>query len=146
MTEIKKLKTLIESIVFSNWDKPNWNDEDCELKRTSRDLRIDYSFLKTQCLNNGFITDLTDDLWRICDNTSSYKINTLHDVNDYLIRIERTRNLESIIKGFRDKDKIPVPIIVIKPDSKPYLVGGNTRLMVCKALDIKPKIWLFFLN
>lgn len=143
--EVKKLKKLVESLSFDNWVNPDFNYEDSEFKRTARDLKLKYSFIRKSVLTKGFLVEFNDDLWRTCDNTSSFKINSLSDCNDYLIKVDRNRNLKRLIEGFKNNNEIPAPIVIIKSDNQPYLVGGNTRLMVSKALGIRPKVWLVFL-
>jgi len=145
---LKDFQQILEDkkVFFNNWQKPNWEDELCELKRTSRDLKLKYSFLKEKCIKKGFLTDLDYNFWSKLENTSSFKISDLSDVYDFLVKVERTRDWQKIVLGFKNNDKIPSPIVCIKSDNIPYLVGGNTRLMISKALGIQPKIWLFFIN
>jgi len=46
---------------------------------------------------------------------------------------------QSIMAG----DMMVAPIILDRePDQRAYLIAGNTRLMVCRGLDAKPKVWM----
>jgi hypothetical protein len=51
------------------------------------------------------------------------------------------RDFDRIIQGFQRGNKMPAPIVLTQ-NNQPYLVAGNTRLMVARALKIQPKIFL----
>jgi hypothetical protein len=128
----KDLKNKIKDIIKKHkksftWEKPSKDEEKNEFSR--------YPKKYWNKFEAGRLVDLDEKTWSNLKNTDSYSIKDIDHAKE-LANIYK-RDIESILKA----DKLPAPIVVEK--NKEYeLVSGNTRLMVARALKIKPKIWL----
>ena len=120
-----------------SWYKPPISEEYEEMERTSEDLGIDFHEIENG-YENGSLVDLTDDIWEKMENTDSWNIRDLQHAKEYAE--EYDKDIESIIEGFESGNRLPAPIVLIKSDGVPYLIAGNTRLMVARALKVIPKV------
>ena len=128
--------TSVRKITVS-WYKPPISEEYEEMERTSEDLGIDLHEIEDG-YENGSLIDLTDDIWEKMENTDSWNIRDLQHAKEYAE--EYDKDIESIIEGFESGNRLPAPIVLIKSDGVPYLIAGNTRLMVARALKVIPKV------
>jgi hypothetical protein len=127
---------------FSNVFKyPNIASEQGEFQRVSTEFGIDTSVLE-YLAQNGKLIELSEDLWQILENTDSRDIFP----GDYKKVAELSgqvnRDWETIHQALLSRRAIEAPIIM-KHGSKYHLISGNTRLMVAKAMEIKPTVLLF---
>ncbi|MDB4940262.1 MAG: hypothetical protein JWO40_687 [Candidatus Doudnabacteria bacterium] len=134
------------------WVRPNPEKEQGEIQRAVQE------FLKVQPsgevlqqvidqINISPIVDLADDTWSLLENTDSYDIrpgfledaeNLTEEYNSQL-SVENKRNFKALVQGFKRNQPMEVPII-IKSNDRLHLLSGNTRLMISRALSIKPKV------
>lgn len=132
----------LSSILFEqsmdnvSWFKPDLSEEHEEIERTSEELGIDLQEIKDG-YKNGSLKELNNDMWQKMENTDSWDIKDLEDARRYAE--EYGKDIENIIDGFKGGKRLPAPIVLIKDDG-PYLIAGNTRLMVAKALKVVPKV------
>lgn len=87
--------------------------------------------------------ELSDEIWSKLNNTDSYDIE-VGDWNavDYHATAEHQdlpRDWQSLKLKMEQGEPLDAPIIAKKGDSL-HLVCGNTRLMVARALGIRPKV------
>ncbi len=91
------------------------------------------------------IETLTEDAWRTLENTDSYNIlagdwvTVTGHVQHYNAATNADRDWQALRKAFESGKAIDAPIIV-KTKSGLHLVSGNTRLMMCRAFSIRPKV------
>jgi predicted glycosyl hydrolase (DUF1957 family) len=122
----------------ANWVVPNIQQEMDELQRTASTLNVDQNQL-LQATKNAKLISLDEKTWRVMKNTDSYRTWSMKRVN-YLAK-QYGRDVDRIVQGFQRGDNMPAPIVLMQ-GNQPYLVAGNTRLMVARALKIQPKIFL----
>jgi hypothetical protein len=90
-------------------------------------------------MRKGELVDLKGYVWCTLDNA---------DVAFSLAEAEQIamghgRDAWRIVKGIMANDVLPAPIVLDRePQQRAYLIAGNTRLMVCRGLDAKPKVWM----
>ena len=138
MREMKLFEILFEQHEYTvSWYKPLMSEEHEDMERTSEDLEIDLHEIEDG-YQHGSLVELTDNIWEKLENTDSWGIESLEDAKRYAE--EYDKDIESIIEGFESGKSLPAPIVLIKPDGVPYLIAGNTRLMVAKALKITPRV------
>ncbi len=93
----------------------------------------------------GQLVELTDEEWNNLENTDSLdvKAGDWERVNYHASEVNRDwQSLkEKIVQG----ETLDAPIIV-KIGGVLHLVSGNTRLMVARAADIKPKVLIVDMN
>ena len=113
--------------------------EGSEIERTAQEFNIPLEDLK-YAFTAGSMVILSDDIWAKLENTDSYDIKSLKDA----IRLAKKygKTWEPTLAAIKAGKTIDPPMILNYDKSKYYLVGGNTRLMFYKALDITPKVLL----
>ena len=135
---MKLFEILFEQHEYTvSWYKPLMSEEHEEMERTSEDLGIDLHEIEDE-YQKGSLVELTDNIWGKMENTDSWGIESLEDARRYAE--DYGKDIERIVEGFESGEELPAPIVLIKPDGVPYLVAGNTRLMVARALGVTPKV------
>ena len=127
-----KLKVKEKSINFSI---PSYEEEEGEFNRYNFSPQ-EIETLRSQFTQNNIKT-LTDSVWSKLGNTDSWEVKSLEDVKNYAE--EYGKNWERIADAVKNNATLPAPIVLHK-DGKYELIGGNTRLMVLKALKKVPKV------
>jgi len=122
-----------------SWKMPDLQEESEEISERAADLGIDPQELFS-ALQNGKRLILSDDMWKNLLNTDSYDIRSITDI--WRLSKRYGKDFKSIVYGFENGEPMPLPIVIMKPTGELFLVGGNTRLMVCKILRIQPQILL----
>jgi len=81
----------------------------------------------------------SDEDWEQLQNSDSRDTSwTLEEVKTHL---EGKRDVEIIEKGFHDRAIMPAPIVLFRKDNPPYLIAGNSRLLMSRAMKVQPKVW-----
>ncbi len=99
-------------------------------------------YIKAQ---ESVLIDLTENMWRILDNTDSFDISPedWEKVNEHIEHTNKeagaTRNWQDLKQKVEQGQELDAPI-VLKYQDELHLVSGNTRLMVARALGKTPKI------
>jgi hypothetical protein len=139
---------------ITNWIKPNLRNEVGEIQRVLENfLKIEPSrenILKfAAILESAPLIELTDEQWENLENTDSF-----HKINEGdLLRVEglveeynaelpegRKRSSQNILNGFQNGSSMEAPTIVQNEEGTTHLISGNTRLMIARALGIRPKV------
>lgn len=76
--------------------------------------------------------------WRRLQNTDSWGTKKMRDVQR--LGAEYGKDVDQVEHGMRAGKTIPAPMVVHRKNKPPYLVGGNTRLMVSRALGVNPHV------
>ncbi len=113
---------------YSQYTMKQYYDELEEIMRVAEELDIPLKVLR-DAVEHGEIVRLEN--WDI-ENCDAKAINSMSDVEKHAKEYERDWN--RILDGVKNCEEIPLPLVLYRPDFKPYLIGGNTRLMVYKAL------------
>jgi len=141
MTIVSYLRALAKNLVVK-WKEPSWQDEFGEMKLTSKELGIPLILIRKSFENGNLIKPVKSFLKNI-ENTDYNEVKTIDDVKQFAKVYGR--NADVIIDGFEKGTSIPAPIVLIRKDKRPYLIAGNTRLMVSKALEIIPEIYAIYI-
>ena len=79
------------------------------------------------------------------DEISNSDFSHVESIDDVIkLAKEYDKNIDALLTQF-EKGKIEAPIILSIGNNKPYLIGGNTRLMILKimlleSLNVQPKV------
>ena len=147
----EKLKQRFESLKNKeiNYIKPLYDVEESEIERITKEFKLTKN--KVKAIENQFkeneIVDLRDNVK--IRNSDYDKIN-INDFDEVLKLVkEYGKNIDRLLTQF-EEGKIEAPVILIEKrksaklidaeKENPYLIGGNTRLMLLKALGMKPKV------
>jgi hypothetical protein len=135
---------------MTNWYKDAFNNEVLEFERVTNDLTADresddewkmmFNKLK-KSYNNETIKVLNDRVWAKLENTDSWSTTTINKVNKAILDNSEgsgKRDIYGVISEILgDKTRCP---IILKNKSGYTLIAGNTRLMACRLIGIRPKV------
>ncbi len=127
----------------SRWTKPDLGKEHDELVRTANELNLDLNKL-LKASENGKLERLTLNIWHSLENTDSNDVN--RGDMEALARISKSydRDYKSILNAIQHNEQIESPIVLDRHDNHPYLISGNTRLMVARVLGMVPSVYFIF--
>ena len=121
------------------WTMPNIQEEMDEFLRTAKTLRIDQKQL-LQATKTAKLVPLDERTWSSMQNTDSYKNIAPGDMNTVNSLAKKYgRDVGRIVQAFQQGGSLPAPIVLMR-NNQSYLIGGNTRLMVARALKMQPKV------
>lgn len=78
-------------------------------------------------------------VWRALENTDSYKVKTMDDVEKAIRLNGEPRDAKAVQKEILSNET-RAPIVLQHSGNHFYLIAGNTRLMVAKTLNVTPKV------
>jgi hypothetical protein len=114
-----------------------------ELGRTSQEFNVPLEDLR-YAFEAGKEVILSDDIWSKLENTDSYEIKNLEQAIKLADKYKK--DWKSIITAIKEEQQLPLPMVLNWADGKYYLVAGNTRLMIYKALNLQPVVLVANLN
>ena len=117
------------------WHKPDTDEESDEIRDRAKDLGVDHDKLR-KGVEKGKVAPLSRKHWKSLENTDSWGTKKMKQVKE--LSKEYGKDYKSVKKGYKKGHSMPAPMIVHRKGKNPYLVGGNTRLMVARAKRIKP--------
>lgn len=132
---IKILKEMNKKVRYV---KPSLQIEKDELERTARFFDYDIDRL-IENFDDGELISLDEKDWKKLENTDSNKIDNIEDIK--VLTTKYSKDFDLIHNKIIVDKKIEAPIVLYRKRKPPYLIGGNTRLMILKSLGIKPMIW-----
>lgn len=141
-----KLKDLIlES--EKKWKIPSFNDEYNNLEFIAEQLDLSMDTIKTE-FNQGELRILPNSIWDKLKNTDSTKTENFHDLVQVIQKYQKkdpeySKDWKSIKNGMKDSMAKMTAPVVMKHGKDYYLISGNCRLMVAKALSVQPFVYLF---
>lgn len=148
-------KGIEEKKVNPDWIRPNLQEERGEIER------VVVEFLKKEpiaeninavvnVLESAPIVYLSDKVWELLENTDSHLGNVrpghiedaekIHEVKNSKAPPENKHDFKAVLGGFLNGSKMQVPTILKDKNGRLHLVSGDTRLTICQALRIRPKV------
>lgn len=120
---------------------PDTQKEKDELERVEREFGIDSSVL-IFAARDGVFTELSDGVWDTLENTDSNRFveGDWEEVKRLSEKYER--DWEDLRQKLEAGTPLDAPIIMQFGD-RYHLVSGNTRLMVARAMGLRPKAYIF---
>lgn len=125
-----------------SWEKPLIEAERGEFERTSEELGIPIERL-VEAFHRASLEELSDADWNQLQNADSRDPSwTLDDVIAYRTTDDRPerRDVLRIVEGMKRGDALPAPIVLYRDGRPPYLVAGNTRLLVARTSGRRPSV------
>ena len=129
---LKEMKTKVRYV------KPSLAIEKDELERTAKVFDYDVDRL-IENFNDGEFTKLDEKDWKKLENTDSNKVDNIEDIQK--LAVKYGKDFDNVRNQIIVDKKIEAPIVLYRKRKPPYLVGGNTRLMILKSMGIQPMIW-----
>lgn len=143
---------MIPADSFNNWVVSNISDEVGELERVLEDFyKIEPSKDNlenfTQAFETGKPIILTAEIlhvlqncdWEIVRTGKLENVKALIAESNLLLPSNNQRSVDKIVDGFLNNRQMELPLICRNSVGQLHLVSGNTRLIVCKALNIIPQ-------
>lgn len=145
-----------EQEIVPNWVLPNLQNEKGEIERIIKDFLLEEPSEENikrvlAIFETSPLVELSDEEWEALENTDSFhnvRQNHTEDAeriteeyNQELLP-ENKRNYKNILDGFIQGNEMEAPIIIKNKEGKLHLVSGNTRLMVARALGVRPKVMI----
>ncbi|OHA18904.1 MAG: hypothetical protein A2836_00755 [Candidatus Taylorbacteria bacterium RIFCSPHIGHO2_01_FULL_45_63] len=137
-----------------SWIRPNPNKEKGEVERVVKEfLNLEPTDENVnrliEIIQEAPVVELGEEEWEQLNNTDSFhNVRSGHledaeeiteEYNQKLSQNNR-RNFKKLLDSFTFGKEMEVPVIVKNKEGVTHLVSGNTRLMIARALGIKPKV------
>lgn len=146
----ESLKQRFESLKKKKIDykKPSYNVEESEIERIKGEFNLSedqIEIIKNQFEKNKIVNLKYTEI----DNSDYSSVENFDQVLELVKKYGK--DIDRLLTQF-EKGEIEAPVILIKKGKNPelidanakkenpYLIGGNTRLMLLKALGMKPKV------
>ncbi len=137
-----------------DWVRPDFQKEKGELERVTRDFLLREPNTQNirqvvEALKGSPTIEFSDTDWEQLENTDSFHNVGLGQIeearkicNGYNEELEEEnkRNFDVLLEGFHQGNKMECPVILKNSEGKMHLVSGNTRLMIARALGIRPRV------
>lgn len=146
--KVEKKKGTPEKLAI-NWCYPDIDEEKEEIIRTAmefagfdNDYREEISKIYN-AIDRGRIQPLDEAMWSKLTNSDSFqfKLGQVEEAKAYALEAGKSpEGVDKILAGMRNGQPMQSPIIVIRSDGVPYLVSGNTRLMLARAVGDTPHV------
>lgn len=134
-----KEAVVLEAMKQVQWTRPSLDEEYDEIERTGGELDIDPEEIFSRA-RVAELTPLSDKMWRDLENTDSWDTQDEDKVRTLASRYGK--DIDSVYKGFDDGATMPAPIVLMVAGAPPYLIAGNTRLMVARSRGVRPMVLL----
>lgn len=137
-----------ELTTYAHWIKPELYVEEGELDRVAKvfyppAFLAEHAQALTGVLQERFNATtpqlLSNEIWWKLQNTDSHDVRVGH-IEDVKEIIGTIRDWENIKTNFEKGSTMEMPIIAKFPDGVYHTVAGNTRIVVSKALGIRPMV------
>lgn len=139
-----------ENEINTFWTRPDLAHEFGEIDRVAKEFSAgdDGVYQKIMLtFKNDFASSplepLTDEIWTVLENTESFHEVAPGDFDSVGKYSESKRDWQTIAQKMRGANNMHAPII-FEIKAKYHLVGGNTRLMVARALNARP--WVIYIH
>ena len=119
------------------WRRPDVDEEHDEIVIRAKELGIHPDALK-QAIQKGIKGPLSHKHWKRLQNTDSWDTKKISRARE--LSIEYDKDVDRVEHGMRKGHTLPAAMVLHRKGKPPYLVGGNTRLMVARALGVKPHV------
>lgn len=121
------------------WRKPTLEEEREELLRAAQDLDLDPDAV-LDAMDRGRLATLDGFTWCSLENTDSNDTFSIAEVEEVAWRRYK-KDVAVLCRQITSNQVLPAPIVFDRPKRRSWLVSGNVRLMICRALNMQPKVW-----
>lgn len=119
------------------WVKPPIEKELDEFPGHSKRLGIPVEAI-VEAWNRAELQELDDEDWSRLQNCDSRDQDwTVEEVEDYR---GKERDVKGINARFQNGEPIHAPVVLFRANHNPFLMGGNTRLMLCRTYKVRPMV------
>jgi len=140
--------------VGPEWIRPDLQEEIGEIERVivtflERELSLENTNAVISALESALVVDLSDEEWNLLENTDSHLGNIrpghIEDAEENTeaklkLHPENPHDFKNILSGFINGSKMKTPMILRNKTGRLHLISGDTRLMICQALSVRPRV------
>lgn len=128
------------------WTRPELTVEKGELIRAAQSLAPDrdakaFAYDMYRALEQASLHELSDEEWSRLENSDSWNIKEGDFEAVAALAHEYGRDWEKFKTSFESGVPVPAPTVIQFGD-RLHKIGGNTRLMVARAMGIRPHVLL----
>lgn len=132
----ERLTNIKNNIIDINFINPNYETEISEIERIEKEFGLNKKQIEK--IKKQFVEPkLTNFNSKELDNSDYFLVKTFDDIVELVNKYDK--DIDKLLEQF-EKGEIEAPIVLFRTKKNPYLIGGNTRLMLLKFLNIKPKV------
>ena len=139
--------------IAPQWIRPDLYNERGEIERVIQEFLSEDITEKTirrviSVLESSPLSDLSEDEWSVLENTDSFHnmreghiedAEQLNEKYNQSLQSENKREFGALLNAFRQGSPMEAPTI-LKYNGVLHLVSGNTRLMISRGLNVRPKV------
>jgi len=139
--------------IAPEWVSPSLENERGEIERAIGEFLSEESTEENisrivHMFEQASLSDLSDEEWSVLENTDSFhgvRAGHIEDAEQFneeqnqALKPEDQRDLKALLAAFQEGASMEAPMI-LKHKGILHLVSGNTRLMIARALNIRPKV------
>ena len=126
------------------WQKPLLDNEMVELKRHAEEYGTNLNSLISG-FEQAELQELSDKDWANMENCESSDPSWV-DIVEIREHLKGQRDFQKIEDGLKRGDMMPAPVVLYSKGHRPNLLAGNSRLLGCRALGIRPMILAIHLD
>ena len=138
-----------------DWIRPDLREERGEIERVvieflGKEPAPENIAVVVSALESAPVIELSDEEWELLENTDSNLGNVrpghiedaakIHEVHNSKAPPENKHDFRKVLSGFLNGSKMKMPAILRDRNGRLHLVSGNTRLTICQALCVRPKV------
>ncbi len=154
MTIEEPKKSLEIGEIIPNWIRPDLQIERGEVKRVVQEfLKLEPNEQDVErvmgILNSAPFVELSDKDWELLQNTDSFKnvrpghledVEQIVEIYNKVLEPKDKRDFNKTLSGFIEGKEMQSPAILKNNKGELHLVSGNTRLMISRALGVRPEV------
>jgi hypothetical protein len=134
---LSRVGLLLTEMDDNRWHRPDVDEEHDEIVQQARSLKLDPDHLKS-AVTHGKLGPLSRRHWSKLDNSDSWHTKSVESAR---ARAETYgRDIDSVMDALHQGHPLPAPMVLHRKGERPYLIGGNTRLMAARALGVRPHV------
>lgn len=143
--EITLKQLLLE--IDNKWEIPSLNDEEAAIRSAAEEFDLSLKTIVDR-FPSGQLRLMPQKVWERLKNTDSTKTESFYDMVQTIQKHQKKdptyeKDWKNIKDGFKDDVKKMKAPIVVRHKNEYILLAGNARLMVAKAMNVPPFVYLF---
>jgi hypothetical protein len=125
---------------------PSFEHEEGEIERVQEYFQVKTDNFVQKFLDRartGKLVRLSDDVWNMVENTDSHSENIMRGDWDAVAECSNANENKRDWQSLRSKMQSGTPVdaaVIARRGNILHLVSGNTRLMVARAMGIRPEV------
>lgn len=120
------------------WASPDLEEVASKLPKVALDLGLDIEDVQSK-ISGGWLTALNLGIWAFLKNSDSWTIESMEEAE--VRAAMRDEDLQPTLDMISAGQTVPAPVILLLGDGSPYLLTGNEKLMIARAMDTEATVF-----